>query len=124
MPAACFAASLRVLVADKDHIKEESHDGILFHPTARMKVNYSPTFRAGPWLYIAGKTAGNVELAGAAPPPGLPAKYGPPGLPHHFSDNEIAAHTCGVHQADRCEPVRLAALPSCARLAGGRERAH
>jgi len=30
-----------------------------------------------------------MEPAGTAPPPDMPAKYGPPGLPHHFSDVEI-----------------------------------
>lgn len=89
VPGACFVASLTVLVPDKDHVKEELHEGVAFHPVSRMQVNYSPTLKAGPWLYIAGKTARNMEAVGAAPPLGLPPKYAPPGLPHHFADIEI-----------------------------------
>ncbi len=89
VPGACFVASLTVLVPDKDHVKQESREGIPYHPVSRMKVNYTPTLKAGPWLYIAGKTAGNMDPVGAAPPPGMPQKYAPPGLPHHFSDIEI-----------------------------------
>lgn len=79
VPGACFIASLTVLVPDKDHVKEESREGIAYHPVKLRKVNYTPTLKAGPWLYIAGKTAGNMESVVAAPP----------GLPHHFSDIEI-----------------------------------
>ncbi len=89
VPGACFVASLTVLVPDQDHVKEELHEGVPFHPVSRMKVNYTPTLKAGPWLYIAGKTAGNMDAAGAPPPPGLPPKYAPRGLPHHFSDIEV-----------------------------------
>ncbi len=88
VPGACFVASLTVLVPDQDHLKQESREGIPYHPVSRMKVNYTPTLTAGPWLYIAGKTAGNMDTAGAPPPPGMPPKYAPPGLPHHYSDIE------------------------------------
>ena len=79
VPGACFVASLTVLVPDKDHVKEESRAGIPYHPVQRRKVNYTPTLKAGPWLYIAGKTAGNMETVVAAPP----------GMPHHYSDIEV-----------------------------------
>jgi enamine deaminase RidA (YjgF/YER057c/UK114 family) len=79
VPGAVFAASLTVLVPDNDHLKEESTEGIPYHPVAKRKVNYTPTLTAGPWLYIAGKTAGNMETVVAAPQ----------GLPHHFSDIEV-----------------------------------
>ena len=79
VPGACFVASLTVLVPDADHTKEESREGIAYHPVNRRKVNYTPTLKAGPWLYIAGKTAGNMDTVVAAPP----------GLPHHYSDIEI-----------------------------------
>ena len=79
VPGACFVTSLTVLVPDKDHVKEESREGITYHPTQRRKVNYTPTLKAGPWLYIAGKTAGNMETVVAAPQ----------GLPHHYSDIEV-----------------------------------
>jgi len=79
VPGACFVASLTVLVPDKDHVKEESREGVPYHPVQRRKVNYTPTLKAGPWLYIAGKTAGNMETVVSAPP----------GLPHHYSDIEV-----------------------------------
>lgn len=79
VPGACFVASMTVLVPDKDHIKEESREGITYHPAQRRKVNYTPTLKAGPWLYLGGKTSGNMETVVAAPK----------GLPHHFSDIEI-----------------------------------
>jgi 2-iminobutanoate/2-iminopropanoate deaminase len=79
VPGACFAASLTVLVPDQDHVKSESRQGIAYHPVALRKVNYTPTLTAGPWLYIAGKTAGNMQTVVAAPK----------GMPHHFLDIEI-----------------------------------
>jgi enamine deaminase RidA (YjgF/YER057c/UK114 family) len=79
VPGACFVASLTVLVPDQDHVKEESREGIPYHPVQRRKVNYTPTLKAGPWLYIAGKTAGNMETVVSAPP----------GLPYHYSDIEV-----------------------------------
>lgn len=79
VPGACFVASLTVLVPDNDHVKQESREGIPYHPVQRRKVNYTPTLKAGPWLYIAGKTAGNMETVVSAPP----------GLPYHFSDIEV-----------------------------------
>lgn len=79
VPGACFVASLTVLVPDRSHVKTESKEGIAYHPVARRRVNYTPTLIAGPWLYIAGKTAGNMESVVGAPK----------GLPNHFSDIEI-----------------------------------
>jgi enamine deaminase RidA (YjgF/YER057c/UK114 family) len=79
VPGACFVCSLTVLVPDKDHVKSESREGITYHPYTSRKVNYSPTLIAGPWLYIAGKTAGDMQTVH-----GVPA-----GLPHHFSDIEV-----------------------------------
>ena len=79
VPGACFVASLTVLVPDKTHVKTESREGIAYHPVNLRKVNYTPTLIAGPWLYIAGKTAGNMQTVVAAPA----------GMPNHFSDIEI-----------------------------------
>jgi len=79
VPGACFVASLTVLVPDGDHAKIESSKGSAYHPVALRRVNYTPTLVAGPWLYIAGKTAGNMQTVVTAPK----------GLPHHFSDIEI-----------------------------------
>jgi 2-iminobutanoate/2-iminopropanoate deaminase len=78
VPGACFVTSLTVLVPDQNHVKAESRKGISYHPTTARKVNYSPTLLAGPWLFIAGKTAGDMQTVHGAPP----------GLPHHFSDIE------------------------------------
>lgn len=79
VPGACFVASLTVLVPDQNHVKEESRRGIKYHPVNARKVNYTPTLTAGPWIYIAGKTAGDMQTVHSAPA----------GLPHHFSDIEV-----------------------------------
>jgi enamine deaminase RidA (YjgF/YER057c/UK114 family) len=79
VPKACFIASLTVLVPDAEQVKSESREGISYHPVTSRKVNYSPTLVAGPWLYIAGKTAGDMQTVHGAPA----------GLPHHFSDIEV-----------------------------------
>jgi enamine deaminase RidA (YjgF/YER057c/UK114 family) len=74
-----YDASLTVLVPDQNHVKEESRRGIKYHPVNARKVNYTPTLTAGPWIYIAGKTAGDMQTVHSAPA----------GLPHHFSDIEV-----------------------------------
>jgi enamine deaminase RidA (YjgF/YER057c/UK114 family) len=79
VPGACFVADLTVLVPDDNHHKEELREGITYHPIERRKVNFTPTLRAGPWLFIAGKTAGDMQTVH-----GAPAR-----LPHHFSDIEV-----------------------------------
>ena len=79
VPGACFIADFTVLVPDENHSKEESQEGIGYHPVTARKVNFTPTLRAGPWLYIAGKTAGDMSTVHGAPP----------GLPYHFSDIEV-----------------------------------
>ena len=80
VPGAVFVANLIVLVPDKSHVKEESQKGISYHPTKERKVNYSPTIKAGPWRFFAGKTA---------TPDMQTVHRAPPGLPHHFSDIEV-----------------------------------
>jgi enamine deaminase RidA (YjgF/YER057c/UK114 family) len=79
VPGACFIADFTVLVPDETHVKMESLEGIEYHPVTARKVNFTPTLKAGPWLYIAGKTAGNMSTVRAAPP----------GLPYHFSNIEV-----------------------------------
>jgi 2-iminobutanoate/2-iminopropanoate deaminase len=79
VPGACLVASLTVLVPDKEHLKTESSAGHDYHPMQRMKVNFTPTLTAGPWLYLAGKTAGSMKNVVTSPP----------GLPYHFSDIEV-----------------------------------
>ena len=108
VPGACFVASLTVLVPDNNHKKEESRKGIKYHPGTR-KVNYTPTLLAGPWVYIAGKTAGDMQTTHGAPV----------GLPHHFSDIEVQTrHTSISRRPDGGERHRLVALPPHARVAG------
>lgn len=79
VPGACFVADLTVLVPDSSHRKEESREGIDYHPVSLRKVNFTPTLRAGEWLFLAGKTAGDMKTVHAAPA----------GLPHHTSDIEV-----------------------------------
>jgi enamine deaminase RidA (YjgF/YER057c/UK114 family) len=79
VPKAVFIADLTILVPDDKHQKQETREGIAYHPVAARRVNFTPTLKAGEWLYIAGKTAGNMQSVHAAPP----------GLPHHVSDIEV-----------------------------------
>ena len=79
VPGACFVADLTVLVPDDHHQKEESREGIDYHPVSLRKVNFTPTLKAGEWLFLAGKTAGDMKTVHAAPS----------GLPHHTSDIEV-----------------------------------
>jgi len=79
VPGASFVADLTVLVPDAQTTKAESREGITYHPVERRKVNFTPTLIAGQWLFVAGKTAGDMNSVHAAPA----------GLPHHFSDIEL-----------------------------------
>ena len=79
VPGACFVADLIVWVPDGGEEKQESHQGVDYHPVERRKVNFTPTLKAGPWLFIAGKTAGDMNTVHTAPA----------GLPNHFSDIEV-----------------------------------
>lgn len=80
VPGACCIANLTVLVPDKNHVKEESHKGIKWHPVKVRKVNFSPTIKAGPWRFFAGQVA---------TPDMLTVHMGPQALPDHFSDIEV-----------------------------------
>ncbi len=90
VPGACFVADLTVLVPDKNRSKQEFREGIEYHPVERRKVNFTPTLTAGPWLFYAGKTAGDMNTVHTAPK----------GLPHHFSDIEVQTH----HVLDKLTP--------------------
>jgi enamine deaminase RidA (YjgF/YER057c/UK114 family) len=80
VPGAVFAPNLTVLVPDKDHKKEESFEGISWHPVKVRKVNFSPTLKAGQWRFFAGQVAS----------PDMKSAYtSPRGLPHHFCDIEV-----------------------------------
>jgi 2-iminobutanoate/2-iminopropanoate deaminase len=69
VPGACFVASMTVLVPDQDHGRGVARG----HSTIRaaQEGQLHADAESGPWLYIAGKTAGNMETVVAAPP-GLP----------------------------------------------------
>ena len=79
VPRSSFIADFTILVPDDHNRKEESQEGLVYHPVARRKVNYTPTLKAGPWLYIAGKTAGDMKSVHTSPV----------GLPYHYSDIEF-----------------------------------
>lgn len=80
VPGALFVPNLTVLVPDKDHKKEESFEGISWHPVKVRKVNFSPTLKAGQWRFFAGQV----------PTPDMMTVHkSPPGLPHHYSDIEV-----------------------------------
>jgi enamine deaminase RidA (YjgF/YER057c/UK114 family) len=82
VPGAVFAANLLLLVPDHEHIKEETREGIRWHPVDVRRVNFSPGLIAGRWLF----TAGQVPLPDIAVPKWVGA---PTGLPHHVSDIEV-----------------------------------
>ena len=79
LPGAHCIANLTVLVPDGDHAKEESHEGIQWHPIQVRKVNFSPTIKAGPWRFFAGQVP---------TPDFLSVHEVPEGLRNHLSNIE------------------------------------
>jgi enamine deaminase RidA (YjgF/YER057c/UK114 family) len=71
LPGALCAANLTVLVPDTDHVKQESHAGIRWHPVAVRKVNFSPTIKVGPWRFFAGQVASPDFKSAYTVPEGL-----------------------------------------------------
>jgi 2-iminobutanoate/2-iminopropanoate deaminase len=55
LPGATFAPNLTVLIPDENHVKQESHKGLRWHPTVVRNVNFSPTVKAGQWRFFAGQ---------------------------------------------------------------------
>jgi len=80
VPGAAMLPNLTVLVPDKDHQKQESFEGINWHPVKVRKVNFSPTLKVGSWRFFAGQVA---------TPDFLSVHQSAPGLPHHFSNIEV-----------------------------------
>ena len=80
VPGAVFVPNLTVLVPDEEHQKQESFEGIGWHPVKVRKVNFSPTLKAGQWRYFAGQVAS---------PDFMSHHHSPPGLPHHYSNIEV-----------------------------------
>ena len=68
-----------LLVPDGDHKKEESFEGIAWHPVKVRKVNFSPTIKAGPWRFFAGQVPSADFMS---------YHHAPTGLPFHFSNIE------------------------------------
>jgi enamine deaminase RidA (YjgF/YER057c/UK114 family) len=80
VPGAVFVPNLTVLVPDAEHQKQESFEGINWHPVKVRKVNFSPTLKAGQWRYFAGQVAS---------PDFMSHHHSPPGLPYHYSNIEM-----------------------------------
>jgi enamine deaminase RidA (YjgF/YER057c/UK114 family) len=80
VPGAVFVPNLTVIVPDQDHRKQESFEGINWHPVKVRKVNFSPTLKAGQWRYFAGQVPS---------PDFMSYHHSPPGLPHHYSNIEV-----------------------------------
>jgi 2-iminobutanoate/2-iminopropanoate deaminase len=80
VPGAVCAPNLTVLVADQEHEKTESFEGINWHPVKVRKVNFSPTLKAGQWRFFAGQVASADFMS---------HHHSPPGLPHHYSNIEV-----------------------------------
>ncbi len=57
VPGAVCMTNLTVLIPDDHHVKEESKKDLQWHPEIERKVKFSPTIKAGPWRFIAGRTA-------------------------------------------------------------------
>ncbi|HEY1360808.1 MAG TPA: RidA family protein [Xanthobacteraceae bacterium] len=80
VPGAAFAPNLTVLIPDQEHRKQESFEGINWHPVKVRKVNFSPTLKAGQWRFFAGQVASADFMS---------HHHSPPQLPHHFSNIEV-----------------------------------
>jgi 2-iminobutanoate/2-iminopropanoate deaminase len=80
VPGAVFAPNLTVLVPDQDHQKQESFEGINWHPVKVRKVNFSPTLKAGQWRFFAGQVPSADFMS---------HHHSPPGLPYHYSNIEV-----------------------------------
>lgn len=71
LPGALCAANLTVLVPGEGYSKQESHEGIRWHPVAVRKVNFSPTVKVGPWRFFAGQIASPDFKSAFTVPEGL-----------------------------------------------------
>jgi len=79
LPGALCAANLTVLVPGPGYAKQESHEGIRWHPVTVRQVNFSPTVKVGPWRFFAGQV----------PSPDFKSAYTvPEGLRRYRSDIE------------------------------------
>ncbi len=82
VPGALFAANLMALIPGEGLEKNETREGIPWHPVDSGKANFSPGIRAGSWLF----TSGQVPVPDIST---LDVVRTPPGLPHYWSDIEI-----------------------------------
>jgi len=81
VPGAAFVTNFVAVVPDDKHEKQDPRDGIPWHPEDR-KVNFSPTIKAGPWLFFAGQVP--CDDFSTVP-------HSPKGLPNH--SELIETHT-------------------------------
>ncbi|WP_162946953.1 RidA family protein [Ruegeria sp. EL01] len=71
VPGAVFVPNFIAVVPDDEHEKQDPREGINWHPDER-KVNFSPTIKAGPWLFFAGQVPCDDFSSVPQAPKGLP----------------------------------------------------
>lgn len=82
VPGALFMANLWALTEGGLLRKEESREGIPWHPIDLGRANFSPGIRAGGWFFTSGQIPVPDLLSGES-------ISAPSGLPFHFDDAEI-----------------------------------
>ena len=71
VPGAVFVQNFIAVVPEEGYEKQDPREGIPWHPDER-KVNFSPTIKAGPWLFCAGQVPSSDYLTVPEAPKGLP----------------------------------------------------
>jgi enamine deaminase RidA (YjgF/YER057c/UK114 family) len=84
VPGALWAPNLLALVPGHGIEKQETREGIAWHPVDAGKATFSPGVMAGPWLF----TSGQIPVPDITKHEWVGA---PAGLPHHWSDIELQA---------------------------------
>ena len=82
VPGALWATNLLALIPGNGIEKQETREGIAWHPVDAGKANFSPGVTAGPWLF----TSGQIPVPDITKPEWVGA---PAGLPHHWSEIEL-----------------------------------
>ncbi len=89
VPGATFVANMFFLAPGQIGPKQESREGIRWHPEDVRNVHFTPGLWAGDWFYMAGQCA-------IPDFQGLQFDTAPPGLPYYFSDIEIQTESTMV----------------------------
>ncbi|MSO42038.1 MAG: RidA family protein [Solirubrobacterales bacterium] len=84
VPGALWAPNLLALVPGNGIEKQETREGIAWHPVDAGKATFSPGVTAGPWLF----TSGQIPVPDITKHEWVGA---PAGLPHHWSEIELQA---------------------------------